>query len=75
MATFRALAKGDLGADAALASAGGLPAAAGVADAAPATVLKSRGAVLREGAALPRLSGFSSPGARRTAADVTAPHQ
>ncbi len=43
MATFRALAKGDLGADAALASAGGLPAAAGVADAAPATVLRAEG--------------------------------
>ena len=74
MATFRALAKGDLGADAGLASAGGLPAAAGVADAARRPFSEQR-AVLGEGAALPRLSGFSSPGARRTAADVTAPHQ
>jgi len=39
---------------------GGGPAAAEVADAAPATSLRPEGAVLREGAALPRLSGRDS---------------
>jgi hypothetical protein len=56
LATFRALAKGDLDANAALASAVGWPPPPEVADAAPATALRTRGAVLREGAALPRLS-------------------
>jgi hypothetical protein len=42
-ATFRVLAKGDLDADAALAFAVGSPAAAEVADAAPATGIRAEG--------------------------------
>jgi hypothetical protein len=43
LATFRVLAEGDLDADAALAFAVGSPAAAEVADAAPATALRAEG--------------------------------
>jgi hypothetical protein len=59
-ATFRVLADGDPNVDAALASRGGLLAAAEVADAAPATALRPKGAMLRAAAALPRLSGRGS---------------
>jgi hypothetical protein len=74
-ATFRVLAKGDLGADAALASGVGCRRRRGRwrrrGDRS-----QTRRAMLGEGAALPRLSDFSSLGVPGfTAARVTASHQ